>query len=492
MAASYPGASAQARVNEHLKTVFRVSDMTAAEQAVLRFGALLPDCGLDSRLFTQAAQNALRPPEPEQKRGFFARLLGKRTKPAEPAKLPRVSDLLKDLADRGWLEWKDDLLRIHPVIRLVCIEELSPTVENCDDFLQWYRGQYDKTTYDRGKFAQIASLYETASEVLQEKDGVWIGNAGYLWLVLVEPRRALACNHHAVEILERNAPGSPNLATAYNNLGSTYGALGDHEKALEFKLKTLTIQEQVLPPTHPDLAQAYNNVGSTYGALGDHEMALEYKLKALGIQKQMLPPTHPDLATSYNNVGAIYGDLGDHEKAMEYKLKALGIREQVLPPAHPDLAISYNNVGSTYGVLGDHEKALEYQLKALGIQEQVLPPTHPSLATSYNNVGSTYGHLGDREKELQYQLKALGILEQSLPPDHPNIVIFSSNIAVTYARMEDFVRANEYMRRALDSAERSMRGHPDLKWYRQAAQIMELCAKFQEAGMPLPFDNPFI
>ena len=103
----------------------------------------------------------------------------------------------------------------------------------------------------------------------------------------------------------------------------------------------------------------------------------------------------------------------------------------------------------------------------------------------------TYGHLGNREKELQYQLKALGILEQSLPPDHPNIVIFRSNIAVTYARMEDFIRADEYMRRALDSAERSMRGHPDLEQYRQTAQIVELCAMFQEAGMPLPIDNPF-
>ena len=106
-------------------------------------------------------------------------------------------------------------------------------------------------------------------------------------------------------------------------------------------------------------------------------------------------------------------------------------------------------------------------------------------------MGTTYGDLGDHEKELEYQLKALGILEQSLPSDHPHNVMCRSNIAVTYAQMEDFIRANEYMRRALDSAERSMRGHPQLEVYRQAAQILELCAKFQEAGMPLPFDNPF-
>ncbi len=445
VAAAFPGASSQARVNEHLKAVFRVSDMTDAEQAVLRFGALLPDCGLDSRLFTQAAQNALRPPE--QKRGFLARLFGKRTKPTESPKLPRVSDILKDLADRGWLDWEGDLLRIHPVIRLVCIEELSPTVETCDAFLEWFRGQYDQTTYDREKFAQIASLYETASEVLRETDGIWIGIAGYLWNVLVEPLRALTCNHRAVELLEQNAPGSSKLATAYNNLGN-----------------------------------AYSN-------LGNYEMALEYQIKALEIKEQVLPPTHPSLATSYNNVGGTYGHLGDHEKELEYKLKDLTICEQVLPPTHPDLATSYNNVGLTYGYLGDHEKALEYKRKALEIREQVLPSTHPSLAASYNNVGSTYGALGDHEKALEYQLKALGIWEQSLPPDHPYNVFCRSNIALTYARMEDFIRANEYMRQALESAERSMRGHPDLEAYRWAAKEMERCAQCQERGEP--FDNPF-
>ena len=446
VAAAFPGASSQARVNEHLKAVFRVSDMTDAEQAVLRFGALLPDCGLDSRLFTQAAQNALRPPE--QKRGFLARLFGKRTKPTESPKLPRVSDILKDLADRGWLDWEGDLLRIHPVIRLVCIEELKPTVENCEDFLHWFEGQFDKkTSYEWEKFAQIASLYETASEVLQETDGLWANNAGYLWLVLVEPRRALTCNHRAVELREQNAPGSPKLATAYNNLGSAYGDLGDHEKALEYQLKALEICEQVLPPTHPDLAH------------------------------------------SYNNVGGVYGELGDREKALEYLLKALAIREQVLLPTHPDLAHSYNNVGMTYGHMGDREKAREYLLKALTIREQVLPPTHPDLAQSYNNVGGVYGDLGDREKALEYQLKALGIQEQSLPPDHPYNVFCRSNIALTYAKMEDFIRANEYMRRALDSAERSMKGHPHLEMYRWAAKEMERCAQCQERGEP--FDNPF-
>ena len=466
---AYRGTADQARINEHLRTVFRVVKLSEREQELLHFATLLPENGMDPEFFLQPFEEDL-------------------------------GDELQELIRSGWLLWKEgkedllrkeDFLRIHPVIRLVCIEELKPTVETCREFLLWFRGQYDRTTYDWEKFAQIAALYETASHVLGETDGFWVGDAGYLWGVLVESRRALTCNLRAVALKEQNTPGSLGLATAYNNLGNTYGHLGDHEKELEYQLKALKIKEQVLPPTHPSLATSYNNVGLTYGHLGDHEKALEYKLKDLAICEQVLPPTHPDLATSYNNVGLTYGHLGDHEQALEYKLKALVIQEQVLPPTHPDLATSYNNVGFAYGDLGDHEKALEYKLKALAIYEQVLPPTHPDLATSYNNVGSTYGHLGDHEKELEYQLKALAILEQSLPADHPYNVIFRSNIAVTYAQMEDFIRASEYMDRALDSAERSMKGHPDLETYHKAAQLLKLCAMFQSAGLPLPFDNPF-
>ena len=455
---AYRGTADQARINEHLRTVFRVVKLSEREQGLLYFATLLPENGMDPELFLQPFEEDL-------------------------------GDELQELIRSGWLLWKEDLLRIHPVIRLVCIEELKPTVENCRSFLRWFRGEYDPTTYDRVKFAQIAALYETASHVLGEKDGIWVGNAGHLWNVLVESRRALACNLRAVDLMEQNAPGSLNLAAMYSNLGSSYDRLGEYENELEYQLKALKIKEQVLPPTHLELGLSYNNVGYAYGNLGDHEKELEYQLKALKIDEQVLPPTHPDLALSYNNVGCTYALLGDRGKALEYQLKALEIFEKVLPPAHPKLALSYNNVGFTYTHMGDNEKALEYQLNALAFREQVLPPTHPDLADSYNNVGGTYGELGDREKALEYLLKALAIWEQSLPADHPNNVMCRSNIAITYAQMENFSQASEYMERAMDSAQRSMKGHPNLERYRQVAKKLAHCARCQEQGEP--FDNPF-
>lgn len=456
----HDGDPEQRKIYGHLRALFQLQNLKKEEEQALRCAALLPPEGMHNQLFRQAL--------PEECR-----------------------DSIRDLHRRGWVQSENKLLTIHPVVRLVCRRELKPTVENCREFLLCFRGQYDSTTYDREKFAQIAALYETASQVLGETDGFWACEAGYLWDVLVEPRRALTCNLRAVYLLEQNAPESLGLAVAYNNLGSSYDGLGFYKHALEYLLKAQTIREQVLPPDHLDLAQSYNNVGGTYGHMGDHERELKYSLKALEIWIQRLPPDHPKIARSYNNVGGAYGRLGDYKRELEYNLKALAIREHVLPPNHPELATSYNNVGGTYGDLGDHKQELEYNFKALSIREQVLSPTHPDLAQSYNNVGKIYLYQGDHKRALEYMLKALEILEQSLPADHPYNVMCRSNIAITYAKMEDFIRAFEYMDRALDSSQRSMKGHPNLEMYRQWAQVLKLCAMFQSTGLPLPFDNPF-
>ena len=375
--AAYPMSPEQARINEHLKAVFRVSELTRAEQTVLRLATLLGESGLDSEMFAIAAEPEMKPAPPEPvKRRWFEIF---RRKPEEkPQPVPKIRDVLQELADKGWLLWERDDLGIHPVIRLVCIEVLKPSEENCGAFLHGVSNQYDPKQYDHVRFRQMAELFENAANTLEDKTGHWANQAGYFWGEVAENQRALACYLRSVKKKEKHQPDSSGLATGYNNVGYTYGELGDHEKALEYKQKALAIRERVLPPDHPDLAQSYNNVGSTYGALGDHEQALEYKQKALAIWERVLPPDHPHLATSYNNVGYTYGDLGDHEKALEYKLKALAIQEKILPDNHPWNAACCNNIACTYYDLGRLEEAAEYMRRAAQIiNRATLPENHP-------------------------------------------------------------------------------------------------------------------
>ena len=448
----------QKRIYEHMKILFDVSVLAEGQREILRYATLLPEDGLDYATFEKCLTKT---PEKPIRR-LWHKLCGK--KQEKP-----LAKQLEELVDSGWLQCREKRLMIHPVVREVCLGELKPGDENCGGFLNRLWNAYPFATfYDADIFLQLAQCFSVASERLDDREGTLALCAGRYWNMVGHAQMALTYELRMLQKWEQNMQDSVELATACNNVASTYYALGEHERALEYMLKALGIREKKLPPDHPDLALSYNNVALTYSDLGDHEKELEYDLKALGIREKKLPPDHPDLAQSYNNVAVTYGSLGDHEKALEYALKALGIREKKLPPDHPDLALSYSNVAATYGELGDHEKALEYDLKALGIREKKLPPDHPDLALSYSNVAVTYSSLGDHEKELEYQLKALWIREKKLPPDHPNLATSYNNIGTTYYYLRDYQRSLECYEKALAIREKKLpAGHPRTEETRQ-------------------------
>ena len=377
----------QGKIYAHLRALFDLSGISDDGKYALRCATLLPQNGMDEALFRHALPDG-------------------------------AAKEIKKLEKKGWVDRKEGRVTIHPVVRLVCRTELEPTEENCEDFLFGIKSQYDRKRYDHVKYRQMAELFENASTTLDEKIGFWANQAGYLWYAVAEPQRALSCNLRSVEKREQHQPDSNDLAASYNNVGCSYDNLGEHQKALECKLKALAIFERVMQEDNPSLAVGYNSAGYTYGMLGEHQKALEYKQKALAIQERVLPEDHPDLVISCNNVGLTYGALGEHQKALEYLLKALTIRERVLPEDHPDLAGSYNNVGATYGNLGDHEKELEYDLKALAIWERVLPGNHPNLALSCNNIACTYYRLGRLEEAAVHMRRAADIINRSTLPEH--------------------------------------------------------------------------
>ena len=113
-------------------------------------------------------------------------------------------DWLDDLIEGGWLYMKDGLLCIHPVIRIVCVEVLKPTEENCEEFLHGIKKQYDPKQYDHAKFRQMAEVFETASNLLEDKTGFWAGEAGFFWAQVTEPQRALECELRSVEKMEQH------------------------------------------------------------------------------------------------------------------------------------------------------------------------------------------------------------------------------------------------------------------------------------------------
>lgn len=442
------------RLYGHLKTLFNLSGMGENERTVLRYAALLSDGGMEQKLFRAC--------------------LTKEQKTAA-----------KRLKKLGWLSGREGPLKIHPLIRQVCVGELGLTDENCGPFLKELGAQYDQNkTYTPEQLREMAECFARASDWLEDKEGNWAHHGGILFNRLGEYQRALEMDEKALEIRKKALPEDhPDLAQSYNNVGNTYSNIGDYQKALECQQKALEICEKALPADHPRPASSLNNLGSTYGELGDYQKALAYQQRALRIREKVLPEGHPDLARSYNNVGMTQGKLNNHKKALQLQQKALEILEKVLPENHSDLAIAYNNVGGCYSNLDDHEMARDYQLKALKIWKDVLPKDHPDLATAYNNVGMTYDNLGAHQTALNYLLKALKIREKKLQAGHSDLALSYSNMGVVYFHLGNYPQAISNMEKAIAIWEKAFpNGHPNLRTaYRNIVLVCLATGEFGQA-----------
>lgn len=342
----------QQRIYDRLKALFNLSGISAAGRQALSCATLLPQDGLDARMFSSSLDKS-------------------------------ATDALYGLRERGWVRRENKCYYIHPLIRLVCRGELNPTDESCGTFLDSLWDQHDTTKFEYIRIRRLAMVFSEASSYLADREGKWAHKAGLLWYMVGEYSKSLGFDAFMVERMERcYGENSVELATAYNNLGATYESLGDYERALEYQQKALRIHESIMPPSYSDLVVGYNNVATIYKYLGKFVRARINLALAIAITEKHQLPDYPYLAICYSNMGSLLGQIGDYEYALEYKLKALVIQQRVLSPEHPDIARSYGNVAFSLAQLDRFVEAADLIGRTMNIQEQTLPENHPDrLAT---------------------------------------------------------------------------------------------------------------
>ncbi len=116
-----------------------------------------------------------------------------------------------------------------------------------------------------------------------------------------------------------------NLASAYNNRGSSYAEQKQYERSIKDYNQAIEIR--------PDYAEAYNNRGNSYADLEQYERAIKDFDKAIKINSEY--------AEAYNNRGNSYLGLEEYEQAIADYDKAIEL--------NPENVGAYHNQALTIG-----------------------------------------------------------------------------------------------------------------------------------------------
>lgn len=475
---------AEETICNHLRILLGLSSLTDADRTLMRFMSLLPGNGISERLFICGLSGTQK-------------------------------ETLKSLIDRGMIQRENNLtdrnketsrLKLHPIIRITCRDELKPTGDNCRKFLQRMRAQNDPDVIIvKEDIEQLAKLFSEVSDQ-EDPDGRWARVAGRYWTEHGDDKKALEYNQRAVD-RSSNITDQRHVVTAYNQLANAYYNQGDWDKSMESLRVALEYQEQI-PANESQLACTYTTLGNLYERQRDYREALQYHIealmfarkalenerkevvrdkftvnlaryytnvglssyrlrndemslenleKALAILKKYLPEEHPDIAQIYNHIGMVYDRQGQHKNALKYRRAALDILVKTLPGDHPDLARAYSSMGNNLCNLKDYAQALEYQLRGLEIREKAMTEDELGLAVSYANISATYRALNDHISALEYQMKVRAIREKLLPKDDVRIGYCYRNMAISYGVLGD--RKSEL--ECMECAYEILRQHPE-------------------------------
>ncbi|MBN3038155.1 MAG: tetratricopeptide repeat protein [Candidatus Omnitrophica bacterium] len=200
----------------------------------------------------------------------------------------------------------------------------------------------------------------------------------------------------------------PTAQRVYNEIGLTYWARKENEKAIPYLKKAIELK--------PDYYKAYNNLAIAYVRIGKNEEAIEYLEKAIEIE--------PKYAKAYNTLGTIYLRTQKFTQAISAYKKAIEFA--------PGLVEAYNNLGLAYQKTNKRKEAISWHEKAIELK--------PDYANAYRNLADAYASLGQNTQAIASYKRAI-----ELEPTNGSVF---NNLALVYFKQKQYRLAIQYCDKA--------------------------------------------
>lgn len=205
---------------------------------------------------------------------------------------------------------------------------------------------------------------------------------------------------HTVGLAAATAAGDERAeAWMLNGLGNQVQKIGRPAEAIAYFRRALRVHEGA-PGRDAELSAVFNNIGTCFTDLRDHESALQHYRKSLVLE--------PTSCATLNNMADALSHLGRHDEALDVLDRAEGIQRATRDRV--SLAIGLRVRGDVLRGAGRAAEAVEAYRRALALQR--LGGDQYSEAVSLTGFGDALADLGDRAEAEACWGKALRWMER--------------------------------------------------------------------------------
>ncbi|KAK2946106.1 putative tetratricopeptide repeat protein [Blattamonas nauphoetae] len=206
----------------------------------------------------------------------------------------------------------------------------------------------------------------------------------------------------------------------YRDLGNLYRINGKLDEALACFQRVAETRRIYQGETHPDTALALVDLGITYKMRGQFEKALQFFIFALNVQEEFFGSNSLAVGSNLLHQGSVYLSMGRWSEAQQTIKQGRTILVVNGLGEHTDVAIAECNLGIIAGKLEKYDEAMSHFDRARTLREKLFGMTHPDTAQVYLHMARLLNMKKNYSEAERYASLALSILEDSIVSAAPS------------------------------------------------------------------------
>jgi tetratricopeptide (TPR) repeat protein len=271
-----------------------------------------------------------------------------------------LADLAEVLARRGKHAEADKVLRQAAAAYAAVLDEARAhrprSARAAEAFWKLER------LYERGRF------YRKALDLAEEQTAHWTsdtpvhgrlrGEQGSLQVLFSAYEKARRSLEDALADLERQSPPDLlQLPPTLNALAVAELYTGRPDRARELGEKCLGLYRRHALPDDPELAEAYNVLGTAAALGGDYAQAVARYREGVALCKKLRPAANPQHSYLLLNLAVLHQSQGEPAEALQACLDALAVYGRLADPDALGFACFDAALANLYATQGDYREA---------------------------------------------------------------------------------------------------------------------------------------